>query len=55
MIFLIFFGNTTIYDEEEIRKKVCSFVQKYCDDVCMDLFDEIIHLKQIHVANIPHI
>nr|XP_047141519.1 zinc finger BED domain-containing protein 5-like [Hydra vulgaris] len=36
------------YEEEEIRRRSKDFVNKYKDDVSMELIDELLHLKFIH-------
>nr|XP_047123504.1 zinc finger MYM-type protein 1-like [Hydra vulgaris] len=39
------------YEEEEIRRRSKDFVNKYKDDVSMELIDELLHLKFIHDVN----
>jgi hypothetical protein len=42
------------YEEEEIRRRSKDFVNKYKDDVSMELIDELLHLKFIHDVNIKN-
>ncbi|XP_065684242.1 uncharacterized protein LOC136096651 [Hydra vulgaris] len=42
------------YEEEEVRQRSKDFVNKYKDNVSMELIDELLHLKFIHDVNIKN-